>query len=117
MGESLPVPPFAFEALYDIGRDGDKSLRIATYVARHLGKDFQERKDIHDTLRDVYGKDSTVIRGGDPDFADEQFDQVSEAENVCREGILRQLKNPATPNWESMILNDGACPQSVRQLT
>ncbi len=97
----------ALEALYDIGGDSEKRFRIATYAAWHLGRDFQERAHINDILGKVYKAASAVIHGGKTNLTRKHPELVSAAEDICRKGILKRLKNPASSNWEMMILGGG----------
>ena len=94
----------AMEALYEIGGDNEKAFRIATYGAWHLGGTFERRLEIRETLRKAYRDSSSAVHAGKLKYAAKEPDLVSSAQNVCRDGILKRLKETAKPKWEEIIL-------------
>ena len=94
----------AIEALYEIGGDNEKAFRIATYGAWHLGETFEKRLEIRETLRKAYRDSSSAVHAGKLKYAAKEPDLVSSAQNVCRDGILKRLKETTRPKWEEIIL-------------
>ena len=96
----------ALEALYlNRGeRDGEKSFRIATHGAWHLGTNASERLRYQQTLRDAYNLASTFIHAGEPKNSAKTEAVLKTAQDLCRQGILKRLNEPEEPNWNEMIL-------------
>ena len=97
----------ALEALYGIGSANEKAFRIATYGAWHLGKDFQQRCMVRETLRKVYSDSSSAVHGGKLKHAAKKPSLVVAAQDICREGILKRLREAEPPKWDEMILGAG----------
>ena len=94
----------ALEALYGIGGANEKAFRIATYGAWHLGKDFKQRHLFRETLRKAYSDSSNAVHGGKLKYAVKDPDLVSSAQDICRKGILKRLKETERPKWDEIIL-------------
>ena len=94
----------AMEALYEIGGANEKAFRIATYGAWHLGEDFEQRHLIRETLRKAYSDSSSAVHGGKLKYAAKDPDLVSSAQDICRDGILKRLKETEKPKWNEIIL-------------
>ena len=97
----------ALEALYEIGGLNEKGFRIATYGAWHLGNTFQQRCAYRDTLRKVYDDSSRAVHAGKLKHAAKNRELVSDAQNICREGILKRLEEQGRPRWDELILGKG----------
>lgn len=98
----------ALESLYD--RDSlndkyrqEKRFRISLIGAWHLGTDYEDRKRIFRQLRNAYDEASRVVHGGDSDRKKAQK-VLSDAQDLCRRGILRLLKEGCPSNWLDIIL-------------
>lgn len=98
----------ALEALYEIGGLNEKGFRIATYGAWHLGNTFEERCKYRETLRNVYDDSSRAIHAGKLKHAAKNRELVSDAQNICRDGILKRLREAEAPKWDELILGKGA---------
>ena len=94
----------ALEALYLKNTGDGKGFRLASYGAWHLGDSPGERRRYYDTLRRVYSRASNVVHAGDIQDKPETRDLLAAAQDACREGILKRLKEPAEPNWDEVIL-------------
>ena len=97
----------ALEALYEIGGLNEKGFRIATYGAWHLGDTFEQRCEYRDTLRKVYDDSSRAVHAGKLKHAAKNRELVSDAQNICREGILKRLQEQERPRWDELILGRG----------
>lgn len=97
----------ALEALYEIGGVNEKGFRIATYGAWHLGKDFERRHLLRETLRKAYSDSSNAVHGGKLRYAAKDPGLVTSVQDICREGILKRLREMERPKWDEMILGAG----------
>lgn len=99
----------ALESLYlkGIGSDkdrGEMSFRLSLYGAWHLGTGFEERKEVFGTLRDAYNMASKAVHGSDFKNTQETQALLSEAQDLCRRGILKFLREGPPPDKNDMIL-------------
>ena len=94
----------ALEALYEIGGLSEKGFRISTYGAWHLGETFEQRCAYRETLRKVYDDASRAVHAGKLKHARKSPELVSNAQDICREGILKRLQEPEMPKWDDLIL-------------
>lgn len=94
----------ALEALYEIGGLNEKGFRIATYGAWHLGQNFEQRRTYREILRKVYDDSSRVVHAGKLKYAAKNRELISEAQDICREGILKRLEESESPKWDELIL-------------
>ena len=97
----------ALEALYKIEGLNEKGFRIATYGAWHLGGNFDQRREIRETLRKTYSDSSSAVHGGKLKYAIRDPNLVSSAQDICRNGILKRLKESDRPEWDDVILGAG----------
>jgi len=102
--DSLIELRIAVEALYEIGGMNEKGFRIATYGAWHLGADFGERHWIRETLRKAYDDSSRAVHAGQLKHAEKDPGLLSSAQDICRDGILKRLRERKVPNWDELIL-------------
>ena len=85
---------------------GEKRHRLSTRGAWLLGETFAQRKSHFDTLRNVYDCASSVIHGGTPKVkAGRDLGQdIAEAQDLCRDAILRIVAARRMPDWSDLIL-------------
>lgn len=95
----------ALEALYlEDDNKTEKGFRLATRGAWHLGVDFTERSKYYKTLRDTYGRASSVVHAGENKITKKDKDLLATAQDICREGILKRLEEEQKPDWGNIIL-------------
>ncbi|MCY3675335.1 MAG: HEPN domain-containing protein [Paracoccaceae bacterium] len=94
----------ALESLYEIGSDSEKAFRIANYCAWHLGRDFNDRCHIRDTISKIYRDSSQVVHGGKPKHTNNDNQLLINGQNHCRNGILKHLGEVDKPDWTKLIL-------------
>ena len=100
----------ALESLYlqDFLNEQSQEMRfrLALFGAWHLGSDFEERKKIRRTLRDAYDTASGAVHGGDLEYTPENKELLSDAQDLCRQGILKMLREgyPSQEQWGDLIL-------------
>ena len=96
----------ALEALYlPAGVSaGEYRFRIATHGAWHLGANVAERQLYYDVLKQAYDLTSGAIHAGKVDLKENESKLLVDAQNICREGIIKRLSQKAEPQWNSMIL-------------
>ena len=86
---------------------GEKKHRLAIRGAWLLGDTFEERKECFETLRIFYDYASSVIHAGSPKEKNQRGlpKTISDAQNLCRDAMLRIAQEKALPNWTDVILN------------
>ena len=93
----------ALEALYLKGVDNELSFRMAALGAWHLGDNREERNRKFEILRNAYRLASKVIHASKTrDTIDDQNKVLGDGQDVCREGILKVLRE-GEPNWDGLI--------------
>ena len=102
----------ALEALYLESDAGEMRFRLATNGAWHLGIDFAERSDYYNTLRRAYDLASKAVHASEVKFTREDQDLLATAQDACRKGILKRLKEKEKPDWNELILG-GAQPEGT----
>lgn len=99
----------AFESLY-AGKDeqGEVSYRVRTRCARHLKESLSDRKDLSRKVGRFYGTASGFVHGRplDKRKARELRDQLTEADGICRQALLRNIEdeNCQGPDVEELSL-------------
>ena len=90
----------------DRGVVGEKRHRLAMRGAWLLGRTFEERKMCFRGLRDAYDFASNVIHAGNlkKKNAKKVARTIDEAQDLCREAILRIVNVGAMPNWSDIVL-------------
>ena len=91
----------ALEALYSKG-GGEKRFRVAISGAWHLGETFEKRYNYYNILSKVYGDASEVIHAGEINQTDKEL--LANAQDICREGILKRIAATEDPAWDELIL-------------
>ncbi len=95
----------ALEALYlENDHEGEKRFRLALRGAWHLGANLAERKKHYETLLNAYSRASRFVHAGEKDVKKQDGDLLAAAQDVCREGILKRLKEKQKPDWNNIIL-------------
>ena len=85
-------------------RNQEMRLRLSLFGAWYLGSDFQERKSIRKKLIDIYDKASAAAHVGEVEFTEENQQLLSEAQALCRLGILKLLSQGPPSDWGDLIL-------------
>ena len=110
-GASLPVDAYidlriALEALYlkdfTNERSQEMRFRLALFGAWHLGADPEERRSIRKILRDAYDTASVAVHAGY--IRDKGAVQLSNAQALCRRGILKLLREGPPKDWGDLVL-------------
>ncbi|MCY3887791.1 MAG: hypothetical protein OXG19_08875 [Chloroflexi bacterium] len=97
----------ALESLYlDVG-GSELRFRLATRGAWHLGADAGERQAHYRTLREAYSTASTAVHRGEVESTQENRRLLSDAQDLCRLGILKRLDEAEEPDWNALILGRG----------
>ena len=93
----------------DKGVVGEERHRLATRGAWLLGETFEERKTCFRRLREVYDFASSVLHAGSPKQknTEELAKAIGEAQDLCREVILRIASAGAMPDWSEVVLGKG----------
>ena len=93
----------------DQGFVGEKRHRLATRGAWLLGETFETRKDYFRTLRDAYDFASSVLHAGSPKAKNKEdlAKTIGDAQNLCREAILRIVGAGAMPDWSDVVMGKG----------
>ena len=108
----------AFEALYlsDIDETTELSFRLRLHAAWHLGENEEDRKALMKEFSEIYDWRSKVVHTGKlPEkkvsrrkrrpFTHKEVDKfIENAQDRCRESILKILEDGKFPNWNSLIL-------------
>ena len=70
------------------------------------GDTYDERKTCFDTLRKAYGLASSILhgRGLKRKNREEDAGTVGRAQELCREALLRMVREGALPNWDEVVL-------------
>ena len=98
----------ALECLYvqdflDAKQTQEIRFKLSLFGAWHLGTDFEERKCIRKKLRLVYDAASKAVHSGDLEYFENQK-LLSTAQDLCRRGILKLLREGSPLDWGDLIL-------------
>ena len=94
----------ALESLYLRERGPELRFRLATHGAWHLGTNSDERQVYHKTLRDAYDTASTAVHTGQVNSTEKNRQLLTDAQDLCPQGILKRLKEGKVPDWNALIL-------------
>ena len=97
----------ALEAIYLFGGErGEIAYRLALRAARYLRGSREQRKRLFGTIKKIYKHRSKIAHGGRiKDKKLPEFEAViKEAQNLCRESILKILEEKVTPKWNDIEL-------------
>ena len=101
----------ALESLYlkDFTNEYSQEMRfrLALFGAWHLGADLDERRSIRKTLRDAYDTASGAVHVGE--VHDGAHANLSDAQDLCRQGIVKLLLERPPQDWGDLILGGGVC--------
>ena len=104
----------AIESLYlqDFTNEQSQEMRfrLALFGAWFLGTNFQDRKLIRKTLRDAYDRASGAVHTGEIEPNTENRELLADAQELCRRGILRMLKEGFPLDWGDLVL--GGIPET-----
>ena len=101
----------AFEALFLPGIKDELTYRLGVRAAWYLGKDGEHRKELLTKFGDIYKRRSNAVHdgqlgktvkfGGKP-VPISKF--IEEAQDLCRESIMKIIDDGRFPDWDSLIL-------------
>ena len=106
----------ALEALYLSDRDGNSELsfQLRLRASWHLGKDPAHRKELMKDFRKIYDWRSKVVHTGKlpnktkkKPFTQQEIAEFTEkAQDLCRDSIMKILKDGKFPVWNDLILGE-----------
>lgn len=94
----------ALESLYLPESGTELGYRLSSRGAWHLGTDFDERLRYRTVLRKAYDLASQAVHTGDVVATPANNDLLTEAQDLCRLGILKKLDQDQEPNWDELTL-------------
>ena len=94
--ETLYLKDFADE------HSTEMRFRLSLFGAWHLGSTLEERREIRKTLRDAYDTASGVVHSGE--ISSKSKGCLEEAQELCRLGILKLLREGPPEDWGDLIL-------------
>ena len=101
----------ALESLYlkDFLNENSQEMRfrLPLFGAWHLGSDIRDRRWIRKRLRDAYDMASGSVHGGDVKDTSENRELLSDAQDLCRRGILKLLREGHPHDWGDLVLSAG----------
>ena len=96
----------ALEAIYlkDFINEHSQEMRfrLALFGAWHLAADFEERRSVRRALRDAYDTASKAVHEGE--LPEAMKPTLSTAQNLCRRGILKLLRDGPPADWGDLVL-------------
>ena len=105
----------AFEALYlsEITEPTELSFRLRLHAAWHLRENEEDRQDLMREFSEIYSWRSSVVHTGKlpnktkkTHFTHEEVQQfIERVQDLCRESIMKILKDKQFPDWDSLILS------------
>ena len=87
------------------GHNQELGFKLSLFGAWHLARTIDERRRIRRTLRDAYAIASQILHGGKTKKSKEG--NLSEAQDLCRQGILKLLLEGPPPDWGALVLGAG----------
>ncbi|MYB96726.1 hypothetical protein F4054_11380 [Candidatus Poribacteria bacterium] len=104
----------AFESLYLSGdnQTSELSLRLQLRAAWFLGKDKTHRQELMADFRDIYKLRSKAVHTGklssrknkESDTEEIVTEFIPKAQDLCRDSIVKILKEGKIPDWNTLIL-------------
>ena len=95
----------ALESLYlSWGDNAELSFRLALSGAWHLGNNLEDRRKIYKTLRDAYSQGSAAVHPRDLVVSQSNRELLSDAQAICRRGILKMLEGGPPQDWRDLLL-------------
>lgn len=96
----------ALESLYlkDFANEHSQEMRfrLALFGAWHLAGSLDERRSIRKVLRDAYDTASRAVHVGE--LSGDAKGGLSDAQDLCRRGILKLLHEGPPPDWGDLVL-------------
>ena len=81
---------------------GEMRFRLSLFGAWYLGANLDERRSIRKALRDAYDTASGAVHSGEILY--NKMLNLKEAQDLCRQGILKLLSEGAPEDWGDLIL-------------
>ena len=110
----------ALESLYlrDFLNENSQEMRfrLALFGAWHLGSDIGDRRRIRKRLREAYDVASGSVHSGVLDYTSENRELLSDAQDLCRRGMLKLLREGHPHDWGDLILGAGEDACSAAQI-
>ena len=101
----------ALESLYlrDFLNEHSQEMRfrLSLFGAWHLGSNLGDRKRIRKRLREAYDVASGSVHSGVLEYTYENRALLSDAQDLCRRGILKILREGSPHDWGGLILGAG----------
>ena len=98
----------ALEALYlrDFNSEYSQEMRfrLSLFGAWFLGQTFEDRKEIRRTLRVAYDAASGAVHSGKIDFNPKNRQLLTDAQDLCRRGIMKLLREGFPADWGDLVL-------------
>ncbi len=98
----------ALEALFlrDFTNEHSQEMRfrLSLVGAWFLGQDFEDRRRIRRVLRDAYDTASGAVHTGNITITDVNYALLADAQGLCREGILKFLRDGPPTDWGDLVL-------------
>ena len=95
----------ALEALYLDGKNNtEMAFRLAINGALYAGGTIEERRRNLKTLREAYNLSSRAVHAGTLKESPQNKGVLKRAQDLCREGIVRRLREDKDLNWTDKIL-------------
>ena len=93
----------------DKGSVGEKRHRLAARGAWLLGETFERRKSTFGHYATPTDFASSVLHAGSPKEKDKEdlAKTIGDAQNICREAILRIVRAGAMPDWSDVVIGKG----------
>ena len=93
----------ALEALFLDNAQGEMRFRLATNGAWFLGASLRDREQNYNVLLKAYKAASAAVHGSEVRGKEEQ---LTEAQEICRDGILKMLRLGHKPDWRRLVLGE-----------
>lgn len=98
----------ALEALFlkDFTNEQSQEMRfrLSLIGAWFMGQDFEDRRRIRKVLRDAYDTASGAVHTGNVALTDDNRELLANAQQLCREGILKLLRDGPPSDWGDLAL-------------
>ena len=105
----------AFEALYlsNIQQPVELSFRLRLHAAWHRGDNEEDRKGLMKKLKNIYEWRSAVVHNGKlptkknkkPYTTDAVDKFIKDTQELCRQSIIKIIKDGQFPDWDRLILS------------
>ena len=101
----------ALEALFlkDFTNEHSQEMRfrLSLIGAWFLGRDFEYRRRIRKILREAYDTASGAVHTGNIAYTDVNLALLADAQRLCRQGILKLLREGPPTDWGDLVLGAG----------